>query len=161
MPANSSFEEIISLLPDGILLSNGPGDPVATSKYALKVIKQLIDTRVPIFGVCLGFQLLALAINANIEKMKSGHRGSNHPVKDLTNNTICITSQNHGFMVSNTNLPQDMEITHLSIFDNTIEGFKLKNQPVFGVQFHPEASPGPHDSLYLFDNFITSIKNNK
>jgi len=161
MPANSSFEEIISLLPDGILLSNGPGDPVATSKYALKVIKQLIDTRVPIFGICLGFQLLALAINANIEKMKSGHRGSNHPVKDLTNNTICITSQNHGFMVSNTNLPQDMEITHLSIFDNTIEGFKLKNQPVFGVQFHPEASPGPHDSLYLFDNFITSIKNNK
>jgi carbamoyl-phosphate synthase small subunit len=161
IPASSNFDEIMSLKPDGILLSNGPGDPVATSKYASKAIRQLIDIDIPIFGICLGFQLLTLAIDAEIEKMQCGHRGANHPVRDLRHNTICITSQNHGFMVKNTNIPRNMEVTHLSLFDNTIEGFKLKNKPVFGVQFHPEASPGPHDSLYLFDEFITSIETHK
>ncbi len=149
---------ILNLKPNGIFLSNGPGDPAATGKYAIKVVKNLIKKNIPIFGICLGHQILALALDAKTKKMKLGHRGANHPVKNLITNKVEITSQNHGFEVVKQSLKKNTEITHLSLFDNSIEGIRLKNKPVFSVQYHPEANPGPQDSKYLFSNFIKDIK---
>jgi len=151
-------DNIINLKPHGIFLSNGPGDPAATGKYAIKVVKNLIKKNIPLFGICLGHQILALALDAKTKKMKLGHRGANHPVKNLTTKKVEITSQNHGFEVVKESLRKNTEITHLSLFDNSIEGIRLKNKPVFSVQYHPEANPGPQDSKYLFSNFIKEIK---
>ncbi|MDC3233745.1 glutamine-hydrolyzing carbamoyl-phosphate synthase small subunit [Candidatus Pelagibacter sp.] len=151
-------DEIIKLNPDGIFLSNGPGDPAATGEYAIDNIKKLIKLKYPIFGICLGHQILALALNAKTKKMKLGHRGANHPVKNLINNSVEITSQNHGFVVIEKSLSKNIQITHKSLFDNSIEGIRLKNKPVFSVQYHPEANPGPQDSQYLFNNFIQDVK---
>ena len=149
---------ILKLKPHGIFLSNGPGDPAATGKYAIKVVKNLIKKNIPLFGICLGHQILALALDAKTKKMKLGHRGANHPVKNLITKKVEITSQNHGFEVVKQSLKKNTEITHLSLFDNSIEGIRLKNKPVFSVQYHPEANPGPQDSKYLFSNFIKDIK---
>jgi len=151
-------DEIVKLKPDGIFLSNGPGDPAATGKYAIDTVQKLIKLNYPIFGICLGHQILALALNAKTKKMKLGHRGANHPVKNLINSSVEITSQNHGFVVIEKSLSKNIQITHKSLFDNTIEGIKLKNKPVFSVQYHPEANPGPQDSQYLFKNFIQDVK---
>ncbi len=151
-------DEIVKLKPDGIFLSNGPGDPAATGKYAIDTVQKLIKLNYPIFGICLGHQILALALNAKTKKMKLGHRGANHPVKNLINNSVEITSQNHGFVVIEKSLSKNIQITHKSLFDDTIEGIKLKNKPVFSVQYHPEANPGPQDSQYLFKNFIQNVK---
>ena len=151
-------DEIIKLKPHGVFLSNGPGDPAATGKYAIDVVKNLIQSGVPLFGICLGHQILALALNAKTRKMKLGHRGANHPVKNLMTNKVEITSQNHGFEVIKESLKKNTEITHLSLFDNSIEGIRLKNKPVFSVQYHPEANPGPQDSKYLFSHFMEDVK---
>ena len=151
-------EEIFKLKPHGVFLSNGPGDPAATGKYAINVVRDLIKSGLPLFGICLGHQILALALNAKTRKMKLGHRGANHPVKNLTTNKVEITSQNHGFEVIKESLKKNTEITHLSLFDNSIEGIKLKNKPVFSVQYHPEANPGPQDSKYLFNHFIKDVR---
>ena len=153
-----SASEILKMKPDGIFLSNGPGDPAATGKYAIKIIQKLIKENIPIFGICLGHQILALALNAKTKKMKLGHRGANHPVKNLLNKKVEITSQNHGFEILKESLPKNVEITHKSLFDNCIEGIKLKNKPVFSVQYHPESNPGPQDSVYLFKQFINEVK---
>ena len=150
--------EILKLKPHGVFLSNGPGDPAATGKYAINVVKKLIQGGVPLFGICLGHQILALALDAKTRKMKLGHRGANHPVKNLLTNKVEITSQNHGFEVIKESLKKNTEITHLSLFDKSIEGIRLKNKPVFSVQYHPEANPGPQDSKYLFTHFIKDIK---
>ena len=151
-------DEIFKLNPHGIFLSNGPGDPAATGKYAINIVKSLIQSGVPLFGICLGHQILALALNAKTRKMKLGHRGANHPVKNLITNKVEITSQNHGFEVIKESLKNNTEITHLSLFDNSIEGIRLKNKPVFSVQYHPEANPGPQDSKYLFSHFMEDVK---
>ena len=153
-------KNILSLKPNGIFLSNGPGDPAATGKYAIKIIKSLIEKKLPLFGICLGHQILALALGGKTKKMKLGHRGANHPVKNLINDNVEITSQNHGFEVVKENLPKNIEVTHKSLFDNSIEGIKLKNKPVFSVQYHPESNPGPQDSVYLFQEFINNMKKN-
>ena len=158
VPATTSAQEILAYNPDGIFLSNGPGDPSATGKYAVPVIQELIASRKPIFGICLGHQMLALALGAKTEKMHLGHRGANHPIKDLTTGKVEITSQNHGFVVNKDNLPDNIEITHFSLFDGTLAGIAMKNQPVFSVQYHPEASPGPQDSHYLFKRFTDYLK---
>ena len=158
VPCQTSAEQILKLKPDGIFLSNGPGDPAATGKYAIKIIQNLIKSNIPIFGICLGHQLLALALKAKTKKMKIGHRGANHPVKNLVNDRVEITSQNHGFEVVKESLPKNVEMTHKSLFDNSVEGIKLKNKPVFSVQYHPESNPGPQDSVYLFEEFVTSMK---
>ena len=150
--------EILKLKPHGVFLSNGPGDPAATGKYAINVVKKLIQGGVPLFGICLGHQILALALDAKTRKMKLGHRGANHPVKNLLTNKVEITSQNHGFEVIKESLKKNTEITHLSLFDNSIEGIRLKNKPVFSVQYHPEANPGPQDSKYLFSHFMEDVK---
>ncbi len=160
VPCNLQAEEIIKLKPDGIFLSNGPGDPAATGKYAINIIQKLIKKNIPIFGICLGHQLLSLALNAKTKKMKRGHRGANHPVKNLINNKVEITSQNHGFEVVKESLPKNVVVTHKSLFDNCIEGIKLKNKPVFSVQYHPESNPGPQDSHYLFNQFINEVRKN-
>ena len=160
VPCDTSADNITKLNPDGVFLSNGPGDPAATGKYAVSVIKKLIILNIPIFGICLGHQLLALALNAKTKKMKLGHRGANHPVKNILTDKVEITSQNHGFEVIKSSLPKNVIITHKSLFDNSIEGIRLKNKPVFSVQYHPEANPGPQDSQYLFDQFINEIKQN-
>jgi len=157
VPAKTSAEDILKLAPDGIFLSNGPGDPAATGLYAIPEIKKLIDSGKPIFGICLGHQLLGIALGGKTEKMTQGHRGANHPVKNMLTGTVQITSQNHGFAVSKDGLPADLEITHISLFDGTIQGLRHKTKPIFSVQGHPEASPGPHDSGYLFDQFINMI----
>ena len=157
---STSAEKILSLKPNGIFLSNGPGDPAATGKYAIKIVKDLIKKDLPLFGICLGHQILALSLGGKTKKMKLGHRGANHPVKNLVNNNVEITSQNHGFEVMKENLPKNVEITHKSLFDNSIEGIKLKNKPVFSVQYHPESNPGPQDSVYLFQEFINNMKKN-
>ncbi len=160
VPCNLGSEDIIKFKPDGIFLSNGPGDPAATGKYAINIIQKLIKTNIPIFGICLGHQLLALALKAKTKKMKLGHRGANHPVKNLINSKVEITSQNHGFEVVKESLPKNVEMTHKSLFDNSVEGIKLKNKPVFSVQHHPESNPGPQDSHYLFNQFINLVKKN-
>ena len=142
-------------------MSNGPGDPAATGKYAVPTIRELINKNIPIFGICLGHQLLSLALGAKTVKMKLGHRGANHPVKNLEKNKkVEITSQNHGFKVSEKSIPKNIKITHLSLFDRSIEGIELKNKPAFSVQYHPESNPGPQDSRYLFEKFVEHIKNN-
>jgi carbamoyl-phosphate synthase small subunit len=156
----TSAEKILALKPDGIFLSNGPGDPAATGKYAIKIIKDLIQKNLPLFGICLGHQILALTLGGKTKKMKLGHRGANHPVKNLVKDNVEITSQNHGFEVVKENLPNTIEVTHKSLFDNSIEGIKLKNKPVFSVQYHPESNPGPQDSVYLFQEFINNMKKN-
>jgi carbamoyl-phosphate synthase small subunit len=156
----TSSKEILSLKPNGIFLSNGPGDPAATGKYAIDIIKDLIKKNLPIFGICLGHQILALALGAKTKKMKLGHRGANHPVKNLIHDNVEITSQNHGFEIVRESLPKNIEITHKSLFDNCIEGIRLKNKPVFSVQYHPESNPGPQDSVYLFKEFINNMKKN-
>jgi len=160
VPCKLQAREIIKLKPDGIFLSNGPGDPGATGNYAIDIIQKLIKENIPIFGICLGHQLLALALKAKTKKMKLGHRGANHPVKNLINNKVEITSQNHGFEIIKESLPKNVEVTHKSLFDNCIEGIKLKNRPVFSVQYHPESNPGPQDSHYLFKQFIHEVIKN-
>ncbi len=156
----TSAEKILALKPNGIFLSNGPGDPAATGKYAIKIIQDLIRKNLPLFGICLGHQILALALGGKTKKMKLGHRGANHPVKNLINDNVEITSQNHGFEVVKEYLPKTIQVTHKSLFDHSIEGIKLKNKPVFSVQYHPESNPGPQDSVYLFKEFINNMKKN-
>lgn len=158
VPGNTSAEDILKHKPDGVFLSNGPGDPAATGEYAVPTIKSLMDQNLPVFGICLGHQMLALAMGAQTEKMHLGHRGANHPVKDETTGKVEITSQNHGFMVTASSLPEDVEVTHISLFDKTNEGIRHKSKPAFSVQYHPEASPGPQDSHYLFARFVDMIK---
>ena len=159
VPAKTSAEKILTYNPNGIFLSNGPGDPKATGKYAIPIIKKLIEARIPIFGICLGHQLISLALGAKTKKMFQGHRGANHPVKNLVTKKVEITSQNHGFEVTENSIPKDVKITHKSLFDGSIEGIK-KGKKIFAVQYHPEASPGPHDSHYLFKDFKEMIKQN-
>ncbi len=153
VPASTSAEDILARKPDGVLLSNGPGDPAATGEYAVPVIQALVDSGKPVFGICLGHQMLALAMGATTAKMEQGHHGANHPVKDLTTGKVEIVSMNHGFTVDRDSLPEALEETHVSLFDGTNAGLALKGRPVFSVQHHPEASPGPTDSLYLFQRF--------
>ena len=161
VPAKTSSNNILAENPDGIILSNGPGDPAATGKYAIPTLKKLINSNLPIFGICLGHQLLALALGAKTSKMHTGHRGANHPVKNLKSKKVEITSQNHGFKVEENSIPNNVKITHLSLFDRSVEGIELKNKPVFSVQYHPEANPGPQDSKYLFEKFINNIVKRK
>ncbi|MGI9434916.1 MAG: glutamine-hydrolyzing carbamoyl-phosphate synthase small subunit [Geminicoccaceae bacterium] len=158
VPATAKAGDILAMEPDGIFLSNGPGDPAATGRIAVPEIKQLLDSGKPIFGICLGHQMLARALGAVTEKMKFGHHGANHPVKDLTTGKIEITSQNHGFSVEAESLPDGVEATHISLFDGSLEGLRVRERPVFSVQYHPEASPGPEDSAYLFDRFLQLIE---
>tara|TARA_X000000950_G_scaffold40335_1_gene43836 strand:- start:1333 stop:2529 length:1197 start_codon:yes stop_codon:yes gene_type:complete len=158
VPCQMNADKILSLKPDGIFLSNGPGDPAATGKYSIHVIKELIKKGIPIFGICLGHQILGLALGAKTKKMKLGHRGANHPVKNLENGSVEITSQNHGFEIVKNSIPKNTEVTHISLFDNSIEGIRLKNKPVFSVQYHPESNPGPQDSVYLFKEFVNKMK---
>jgi len=158
VPADTSAAEIRRHEPDGIFLSNGPGDPAATAAYAVPVLRELLAGDMPIFGICLGHQLLALALGAKTEKMAIGHRGANHPVKDLATGKVEITSQNHGFVVRADTLPANTAVTHVSLFDGSNEGMRVTDQPVFSVQYHPEASPGPQDSHYLFGRFIALMK---
>jgi len=161
VPANTTIEEIVSHSPDGVFLSNGPGDPAATGQYAVPVIRELIEKNIPIFGICLGHQLLALSLGCKTRKMHLGHRGANQPVKDLKTGKVEITSQNHGFEVIAESLPNGVEQSHISLFDGSNEGISIKGKPIFSVQYHPEASPGPQDSHYLFDRFVENIKENK
>ena len=158
VPATTSAEAIFARAPDGVFLSNGPGDPAATGVYAVPVIKEILSRNIPLFGICLGHQMLALALGGKTKKMPRGHRGANHPVKDLQTGKVEITSQNHGFMVMPETLPANAEVTHISLFDGSNEGLRLKDKPAFSVQYHPEASPGPHDSHYLFGRFVEMIK---
>lgn len=158
VPANSTFEEIMAHNPQGIFLSNGPGDPAATGVYAVPVIQKLLKTNLPLFGICLGHQLLGIALGAKTEKMKFGHHGANHPVKNMQTEHVEITSMNHGFTIARDSLPTDVVETHISLFDGSNCGIALKNKPVFSVQHHPEASPGPQDSYYLFEQFARSIQ---
>ena len=160
VPATSSAEDILRHNPDGIFLSNGPGDPAATGEYAVPMIRALLETGKPIFGICLGHQLLALALGAKTRKMHLGHRGANQPVKDLETGKVEITSQNHGFEVLQDSFPENVEASHISLFDGSNEGLRVKSKPVFSVQYHPEASPGPQDSHHLFERFIENIKLN-
>ena len=160
VPAKTSAEEVLALNPDGVFLSNGPGDPEPCD-YAIAAIKTLLDENLPIFGICLGHQLLALASGAKTMKMKFGHHGANHPVKDLKQNRVMITSQNHGFAIDESDLPDCLEVTHISLFDQSIQGIHRTDKPAFGFQGHPEASPGPHDAAPLFDHFIDLIKSKK
>jgi carbamoyl-phosphate synthase small subunit len=161
VPADASAEDVLRHRPDGIFLANGPGDPAATGRYAVPVVRELIDTGTPIFGICLGHQILALALGGETGKMALGHRGANHPVKDLATGRVEITSQNHGFAVRPESLPDTVEVTHVSLFDGTNEGLRVKDRPIFSVQYHPEASPGPSDSHYLFDRFVAAIDAHK
>ncbi|THD81329.1 MAG: glutamine-hydrolyzing carbamoyl-phosphate synthase small subunit [Phenylobacterium sp.] len=153
VPASTRAEDILARKPDGVLLSNGPGDPAATGEYAVPEIRKLVESGVPVFGICLGHQMLSLALGARTVKMDQGHHGANHPVKDLTTGKVEIVSMNHGFTVDRDSLPAPVVETHVSLFDGTNAGVALKDRPVFSVQHHPEASPGPTDSLYLFDRF--------
>lgn len=157
VPASATPEDILRHEPDGIFLSNGPGDPAATGEYAVPTVRALLDTGKPLFGICLGHQILSLALGAKTEKMHLGHRGANHPVKDLATGKVEITSQNHGFKVLPESLPAKVEASHVSLFDGSNEGLRVTDAPVFSVQYHPEANPGPHDSHYLFKRFIDLI----
>ena len=158
MPADSTLKDILDLNPKGIFLSNGPGDPFATGQIIIPTIKKLIKKQIPIFGICLGHQILSLALGAKTKKMFQGHRGGNHPVKNLEKSSVEITSQNHGFEVDRSSLPKEVQETHVSLFDGTNEGIKHRDLPIFSVQYHPEASPGPHDSHYLFKQFFDMVK---
>ena len=158
VPATATSEDILRHKPDGVFLSNGPGDPAATGVYAVPVIKELIATGKPIFGICLGHQLLSLAFGAKTYKLPMGHRGANQPVKDLETGKVEITSQNHGFAVDPASLSSDCQVTHLNLYDGTVEGFKHVSRPIFSVQYHPEASPGPHDAAYLFRQFLDAME---
>ncbi len=157
VPATATAEDILRHKPDGVFLSNGPGDPAATGAYAVPAIRGVLEARVPVFGICLGHQLLALALGAKTKKLARGHRGANHPVKDLTTGKVEITSQNHGFAVIPESLPANVSVTHTSLFDGTNEGIACADRPAFSVQYHPEASPGPTDSHYLFHRFVEMI----
>src|SRR5471032_1472925 len=161
VPAKTSADDIMALKPDGVFLSNGPGDPAATGEYAVPVIRAVIDTNVPTFGICLGHQMLGIALGGKTMKMHQGHHGANHPVKDLTTGKVEITSMNHGFAVDKDSLPKNVEQTHVSLFDGSNCGIALKGRPVFSVQYHPEASPGPRDSHYLFTRFIELMRQAK
>ncbi len=157
VPATTPASEVLALRPDGIFLSNGPGDPEPCD-YAIEAIREILATDVPIFGICLGVQLLGLAAGANTIKMKFGHHGANHPVQDLDTKQVLITSQNHGFALDEETLPDNIRATHRSLFDNSLQGIELNDGRAFGFQGHPEASPGPHDVAPLFDRFITLMK---
>jgi carbamoyl-phosphate synthase small subunit len=160
VPATTTAEEAVALMPDGVFLSNGPGDPEPCD-YAIAAIRSILDAGVPVFGICLGHQLLALAAGAKTEKMKFGHHGANHPVLDLASGQVMITSQNHGFAVDESTLPDNVEPTHRSLFDGTLQGIAFKDKPAFSFQGHPEASPGPHDLLPLFERFIVHMDSRK
>jgi carbamoyl-phosphate synthase small subunit len=161
MPATASAEDVLAVKPDGIFLSNGPGDPAATGTYAVPVIQTLIKTDIPVFGICLGHQMLGLALGAKTEKMHQGHHGANHPVKDHTTGKVEIVSMNHGFAVDTKSLPEGVEETHVSLFDGTNCGLRVSGKQIFSVQHHPEASPGPQDSHYLFRRFINMVRAKK
>jgi carbamoyl-phosphate synthase small subunit len=161
VPATTSAEDILALKPDGVFLSNGPGDPAETGKYAVPVIRRIIDSGTPTFGICLGHQMLGIAVGGRTVKMHQGHHGANHPVKDLTTGKVEITSMNHGFAVDRASLPKQAEETHVSLFDGSNAGIRIKGKPVFSVQYHPEASPGPRDSRYLFERFVGMMKERK
>jgi carbamoyl-phosphate synthase small subunit len=158
LPATATFDEVMAENPDGFFLSNGPGDPAATGDYAVPVIRAMLDSGKPLFGICLGHQLLGLAVGAKTMKMHQGHRGANHPVKRLSDGAVEITSMNHGFAVDATTLPANAKATHVSLFDGSNAGLELTDKPAFSVQYHPEASPGPQDSLYLFERFVGMLK---
>jgi carbamoyl-phosphate synthase small subunit len=158
VPAKTAAEDILALNPDGVFLSNGPGDPAATGQYAVPVIKKLIDSGTPTFGICLGHQMLGIAVGGRTQKMHQGHHGANHPVKDLVTGKVEITSMNHGFAVDKDSLPKNVEQTHVSLFDGSNCGIALRDRPVFSVQYHPEASPGPRDSHYLFTRFVEFMR---
>jgi carbamoyl-phosphate synthase small subunit len=160
VPATTSAEEVLALAPDGVFLANGPGDPEPCD-YAITAITEILETAVPVFGICLGYQLLALAAGAKTMKMKFGHHGANHPVLDLKTGRVSITSQNHGFAVDSKTLPETVEVTHESLFDGSLQGIAIKDRAAYGFQGHPEASPGPHDVLYLFERFISDMDNYK
>ena len=157
VPATATAEEVLALAPDGVVLANGPGDPAATGAHAVHEIRKLVTSGKPLFGICLGHQMLGLALGGRTEKMPFGHHGANHPVQDLTTGRVEITSQNHGFAVADAGLPESVEVTHRSLFDGTIQGIRLKDRPVFSVQYHPEASPGPQDASHLFKRFLALI----
>ena len=161
VPAKTTAKEILERKPDGVFLSNGPGDPAATGEYAVPVIKYIVASGLPVFGICLGHQMLAIALGGTTKKMHQGHHGANHPVKDFTTGKVEITSMNHGFTVDRDSLPANVEETHVSLFDKTNCGLRLKSKPVFSVQYHPEASPGPEDSHYLFTRFVNMMCENK
>src|SRR5690606_14464196 len=156
VPAETSAQEVLALSPDGVFLSSGPGDPEPCG-YAVDAIRELLATRVPVFGICLGHQLLGLAAGARTRKMKFGHHGANHPVLDIDTKRVLITSQNHGFAVPADTLPANTRVTHVSLFDGSLQGFEFTDRPAFCFQGHPEASPGPHDVDYLFDRFVDMI----
>jgi len=158
LPAYATAQDVFSRKPDGVFLSNGPGDPAATGDYTLPVIQKVIDSGIPLFGICLGHQLLGLALGGRTIKMPHGHHGANHPVMDYTTGKVEITSMNHGFAVERESLPHSVEETHVSLFDGSNCGIRLKGRPVFSVQYHPEASPGPQDSHYLFLRFVNLMR---
>jgi carbamoyl-phosphate synthase small subunit len=158
VPAKTSFEDIAALAPQGVVLSNGPGDPAATGEYAIPVIRKLVAAGLPVFGICLGHQMLGIALGGTTKKMPQGHHGANHPVKDLETGKVEIVSMNHGFTVDAESLPENVIQTHISLFDGSNCGLRLKDKPVFSIQYHPEASPGPMDSHYLFARFIEAVK---
>jgi len=160
VPAQTSAEEVLAMRPDGVFLSNGPGDPEPCD-YAIKAIQEILETQTPVFGICLGHQLLALASGAKTMKMKFGHHGANHPVEDIENNVVMITSQNHGFAVDEGSLPENLIATHRSLFDGSLQGIHRTDKAAFSFQGHPEASPGPHDAASLFDHFIDLMEVNR
>ena len=159
LPASATAEEVLAHQPDGLFLSNGPGDPAATGRYAVPMIQEVLaQGTIPVFGICLGHQMLALALGAKTIKMNHGHHGANHPVKDVLSNKVEITSMNHGFTVDSQSLPEGVVETHVSLFDGSNCGIRMADRPVFSVQYHPEASPGPQDSFYLFENFAAEME---
>lgn len=160
VPAQTTAEDVLKLNPDGVFLANGPGDP-GSLDYAIEAVRVFLERKIPTFGICLGHQIMALAVGAKTVKMKTGHHGANHPVQDLKSGRVFITGQNHGFGVDAATLPENARTTHVSLFDGTLQGFELTDRPAFGFQGHPEASPGPHDTLVLFDKFISLMAGQK